>query len=72
MEKPFLTLAELGEHLRAKGYPVKQKVLGHYCKPSVGLGPKPDRRFGRIRLWRPETGEAWAEAWQGMPKQRVS
>jgi hypothetical protein len=57
---PYMTVDQLGEHLRANGFPIKTSTLKIYCIPSVAKGPKPVMRWGRRVLFDPAEGLEWA------------
>jgi hypothetical protein len=58
----FLTVDQLGEFLRANGFPIKTSTLRVYCVPSVSKGPKPAMRWGRRVLYDPAQALEWARA----------
>jgi len=56
----LLDITELGAFLRSRGYRISQETLKRYCKPSIGKGPKAAGRWGRTRLFDPNSALKWA------------
>jgi hypothetical protein len=59
--KPRMTRKQLGEFLRASGYPISDSILNKLCAPSVGAGPPVDAWWGARPLYTPDAGITWAE-----------
>jgi hypothetical protein len=61
-QPPRMTIDQLGDYLRSRGFPIKQSTLKEYCKPLVAKGPRPVERWGRRLLFDPQTALEWAQA----------
>jgi hypothetical protein len=56
---PLLTRRALVEHINGKlGIPLKKSSFDKLA--MKGETPRPDGYYGKVELYRPETGEKWA------------
>jgi hypothetical protein len=54
----YMTRRQAVQHVREKlGVPVKESTIAK--KAMRGAGPKPDRFYGKVELFTPETIEKW-------------
>jgi len=60
-DQAYYTTEQAAQFLRDRGFPISTRYFGVLTAPSVGSGPKPDRRFGRRNLYLGSTLIAWAQ-----------
>jgi len=60
-KKPLLTRKQLGEHLRACGFPIGDSTLVKICSPGINEGPAVAAYWGKRPLYDPDVGVEWAE-----------
>jgi hypothetical protein len=61
-DEAYYTLKQAADFLTDRGFPITPRYLGKIAVPSIGIGPKPDRRFGGRCLYLGSTLLAWAQA----------